>query len=310
MVVLAGLGAVGYARTRPAPGGADAALYVAISRSPVAPPAPAVLPGGSTGTWHSECGRNEAGIHNGDNVVAAPGVAGGAHHVHDYVGNVSTNAFSTDESLAAADTTCRDDDRSSYYWPVLRLPNQPANNAAARSDMADDNHGRILVPDGVLLEFRGNPASDVVAMPRFLRASAGSPHGYSGGGVGAERVQWSCSASRDHVTRRYPRCPAGQLVVRIFDFPSCWNGRTTDSPNHHTHLVYPDGAGTCPAGTFPVPQLHMEISYLVPAGADYTIDSFPQERHSPLADHADFIDVMPDSLMATAVACVNTGEQC
>jgi hypothetical protein len=69
-------------------------------------------PDGTTGTWRVNCGRNEQGIYNSDNLIGSPGVAGGAHHLHDYVGNVSTDAFSTDQSLAAADMTCPDDDRS------------------------------------------------------------------------------------------------------------------------------------------------------------------------------------------------------
>jgi hypothetical protein len=294
-----------------APAGSD---YADIAQVPVAPlpPAPlppAVLPGASTGTWHSDCGRNENGIRNADNVVVSPGRPGGAHHLHDYVGNVSTNAFSTDQSLAAANTTCRNGDRSTYYWPVLRLPEVPGD-AASHADDADGNHGRILVPDSVLLEFRGSLVSNVVGMPQFLRIGTGNAHGYSSGGVNTEHVQWTCSGARDHITNRYPRCAPGQQVVRVFDFPSCWNGLTTDSPSHRLQVVFPNSAGACPADTFPVPQLHMEIAYQVPAGADYTIDAFPEEQHSPLSDHGDFIDVMPDALMATVVGCLNAGRHC
>jgi hypothetical protein len=288
-----------------APAGSD---YADIAQAPVAPLPPAVLPGASTGTWRSDCGRNENGIRNADNVVVSPGQPGGAHHLHDYVGNVSTNAFSTDQSLAAANTTCRNGDRSAYYWPVVRLP-EVTGDAASHRDDADGNHGRILVPDSVLLEFRGSPVSNVVPMPEFLRIGTGNAHGYSSGAY-TEHVQWTCSGARDHITNRYPRCAPGQQVVRVFDFPNCWNGLTTDSVSHRLHVVFPNSAGGCPAGTFPVPQLHMEIAYQVPAGADYTIDTFPEEQHSPLTDHGDFIDVMPDALMATVVDCLNAGRHC
>ncbi|MCU1665095.1 MAG: Secreted protein [Pseudonocardia sp.] len=293
---------------RPGHSGAAPVDYVDISQVAVAPPAPAVQPDGSTGTWRINCGRNEQGIHNSDNVVASPGVAGGAHHFHDYVGNVSTNAFSTDQSLAAAGTTCPDDDRSTYYWPVLR---EPGPGGAAQDDnSADGNMGPILVPASVLLEFRGSPVSSVVEMPRFLRATTGNPHGFSTGGVNTEHVQWTCSGARDRVTKEYPRCAPGQQVVRIFDMPSCWNGTTTDSADHRSHLVFPDSSGACQSGTFPVPQLHMEIAYTVTPKSDYTIDSFPEEQHSPISDHGDFIDVMPDSLMDTVVSCINSGQHC
>ncbi|MDT7725608.1 MAG: hypothetical protein QOI21_2184 [Actinomycetota bacterium] len=302
-------GVVGYRFLTGGHPSGSVAVYVDIAQAPAAPVPPPVLPGASTGTWRSQCGRNELGIRNSDNVVASPGLPGQAHHVHDYVGNVSTNAFSTDETLAAAATTCQDDDRSTYYWPVLRVPDG-TGDVVSPHDVADGNHGRILVPDAVLLEFRGSPVGNVISMPEFLRASTGNAHGYSSGGVNTEHVQWTCSGTRDKVLITYPRCDGGQRTIRILDFPSCWNGLTIDSANHRTHIVFPNSLGACPGGTFPVPQLHMELSYRVPSDVDYTIDTFPEDRHSALADHGDFINVMPESLMSTVVGCLNTGRAC
>ena len=54
----------------------------------------------------------------------------------------------------------------------------------------------------------------------------------------------------------------------------------------------------------------MELSYHAPSDVDYTIDTFPEERHSALADHADFINVMPETLMSTVLGCLNTGRAC
>ncbi|MCI2416901.1 DUF1996 domain-containing protein [Saccharopolyspora sp. K220] len=279
----------------------DPAYFANVTDFPTAPPAPAVRPGGSTGYWRVDCGRNQEGRHNSDNVVISPGMVGGAHHVHDYVGNVSTDAFSTDQSLAAAGTTCGGDDKSTYFWPVMRIPGGTTGPGA---------YGKILVPDAVLIEYRGNPLSDVVPMPRFLRAGTGNPHGYTSGGVGTEHVQWSCSGKREHVGQQYPRCPSGQQVVRVFDFPSCWNGRTTDSADHRSHLVFPGASGACPRGTFPVPRLHVELSYTLPPGVDYAIDTFPEELDSPITDHAFYIDVTSEASMATVVDCVNSGRHC
>jgi hypothetical protein len=47
------------------------------------------------------------------------------------------------------------------------------------------------------------------------------------------------------------------------------------------------------------------VSYDVPRGRSYAIDTFPDRRRSPLTDHAEFIDVMPERLMARAVDCIN-----
>ena len=83
-------------------------------------------PGGSTGVFTVDCGTNGNRKFSPDNPVAQPGIKNGAQHVHDFVGNVSISADSSDESLADADTTCRNGDRSSYFWPVVRI-NRKAN---------------------------------------------------------------------------------------------------------------------------------------------------------------------------------------
>lgn len=288
------------------PTGPAAADFVKIADVSAAAPPVAPESGSSTGIFREDCGRNAQGIRNSDNIIISPGVTGGAHHAHDYVGNVSTNAFSTDASLAAADTTCGDGDRSTYFWPVLLAPGASAGQNSS-------GHGGnlwIQTPQSVLIEFRGSPVSNVVAMPRFLDAFTGNPHGFTEGGAGAEHVQWSCSGDRTRITRQYPLCDEGQQVIRVFDFPSCWNGKALDSPNHKSHLVYPEADGACPSATFPVPQLHIELAYAVPAGARYAIDSFPEELRSPISDHAGFINVMPDQLMTTVAECINSGRQC
>jgi hypothetical protein len=283
--------------------------YVAIGDAPETPAAVPATADGSTGSWREDCGRNERGIRNSDNLVVNPGVVGAAHHLHDYVGNVSTNAFSTDKTLAAAATTCRGGDRSSYYWPVLRVPGSDHSAGAGEHD-AHGNEGQVVPPASVTIEFRGNPVSDVVSMPEFLRTATGNAHGFSQGGKHTDHLQWTCSGARDHVAKDYPRCSDGQQVIRIFDFPSCWNGKSLDSPDHSSHLVFPTGSGACPPATFPVPQLHVEVAYTVPKDADFTVDTFPEDGRSALADHSHFINVMQPALMGRLVACLNEGRRC
>lgn len=293
---------------RPSGPGAD---YTDITSVPVDVHPPAVLPGAAGGSYADRCGEDADGRHlNADNVIADPGQPGGAHHTHAYVGNLSTGAFSTDAGLAAAGTTCLDGDRSTFYWPVLRLPDQPGPDAHAVGGGLDGNVGRILVPASVDVRFLGNPVSQVVPMPRFLRGGVGDAKALTDGATGRAAPHWSCTGYTDRVTRLYPLCPTGSNVLRIFDFPSCWDGRSLDSPSHHTQLVAPDGNGLCPHATFPVPHLRITVGYAVPAGESYALDTFPAQRHSPLTDHADFINVMTEQAQAQVVACLNTGRQC
>ncbi|GAA3445403.1 hypothetical protein Pve01_03510 [Planomonospora venezuelensis] len=229
----------------------------------------------------------------------------GAHHVHDYVGNLSTDAFSTDASLAVAGTTCAFGDRSTYFWPVLR-----DRTVDVDTQDPDGNVGRILTPRVATMQFRGNPVAKVTAMPRFLRVITGDAKAATNGGANA-RAQWTCSGFTDRVlTDKYPLCPRGSLVMRILDFPSCWDGQNTDSANHRTHILFPDGSGACPSGTRPVPQLRMILAYAAPRTPSFALDAFPEQLHNPVTDHADFANVMPDRLMRFAVDCINRGRRC
>jgi hypothetical protein len=281
-----------------APADAD---YVAIERVPRLPPEPPAGPDASTGTFVSPCGVNANGHLNADNVITAPGRPGAAGHGHEYVGNVSTNAYATDASLAGAMTTCANGDMSTYSWPVLR----------DLDDRSEGEHGTRLIPASVLVEFAGSPAGRVVAMPRFLRAVTGNARAVTAGPASpATRAHWGCTGFPDRATRLYPLCPAGQRLVRTFLFPNCWDGRRNDSPTHREHVVFAAPNGVCPHDTFPIPRLRVQVAYAVPAGRSFAIDTAPEQRHSPTTDHADFINVMADRLMARAVACLNGGERC
>jgi hypothetical protein len=265
----------------------------------------------STGTFSVQCGRNEQGQHNSDNVIVAPGVVNGAHHVHDYVGNVSTSGASTNDSLAAAGTTCTDGDQSTYYWPVLRTLGKVGPDANQDGGGKDGNVGKILTAASVQITYKGNPTSKVVAMPRFLRIITGDAKAATNGPANAN-AKWTCTGFENRVTTKYPLCPQGSKLVRLAEFQSCWDGKNTDSANHRSHIVFqlPDGSGRCPKSTVAVPKLTIKLEYNVPPGRSFALDGFPEQLHNPITDHNDFIDVMPDSLMAQAANCINTGQRC
>ncbi|KOT79743.1 hypothetical protein ADK70_29830 [Streptomyces rimosus subsp. pseudoverticillatus] len=267
--------------------------------------------GTASGSFRSECGRNENRHNNPDNLIVAPGVSNGAHHMHDYVGNLATNAFSSDRELAGAGTTCGNGDRSTYYWPVLRLrDNGRERDADAPGGGQDGNVGTILRPAAVSLKFDGNGADKVTAMPPFLRNLTGDAKALTNGPANAN-ASWSCTGFENRqLKNKYPICPRGSNVVRSLAFPNCWDGRNIDSANHRTHVVFPDGNGRCRNGFRAIPRLVQRLTYAVPPNAQYAVDSFPDQLHNPVTDHGDFINVMPQRLMRTAVDCINSGRDC
>ncbi|MFA1547476.1 DUF1996 domain-containing protein [Actinomadura chokoriensis] len=266
----------------------------------------------STGVFASNCGVNEGQAHsNPDNVLAAPGVVNGAHHIHDYVGNLDTNAFSTDETFAAAGTTCTNGDKSAYFWPVVRLRDGQDTSDRAEQSTADGNVGGIVTPSSVKLQFLGNPRGKVTAMPRFIRVATGDAKAVTNGLKNAHAL-WTCSGFENRAfTDKYPLCPRGSRVERVLNFPSCWDGQNTDSANHRDHIVFPDQrTGQCPQGTKAVPQLRITLAYDLPAKPlAFALDSFPESGHDPVTDHGDLINVMDDQLMRQAVNAINKGSR-
>ncbi|MFI2665019.1 DUF1996 domain-containing protein [Micromonospora carbonacea] len=183
--------------------------------------------------------------------------------------------------------------------PNLELPN---------------NTGRIVQPSKVLIEYRGNPGAKVTPMPRFLRALTGDAKPTSRGPANA-RATWTCSGFADRLSDRYPICPDGSQVMRVQDFPGCWDGRNTDSENHRAHLAFADPAtGACPQGFGAIPQLRISIAYDIPRAVQlrgqYALDSFPEENHNPFSDHNDFVNVNSDKQMRRIAACLNEGRRC
>ncbi|MFD8227975.1 DUF1996 domain-containing protein [Streptomyces massasporeus] len=267
----------------------------------------------SKGAFKTRCGVNAEGRHNSDNVIVAPGVGNGAHHTHDYVGAIGVDAFTTDDTLAAAGTTCGNGDRSTYYWPVLRdRSGIEEADADKPGGGAEGNIGRILTPTSASLTFVGSPRGKVVAMPRFLRIITGDAKANANGGANANAA-WSCTGfeNRVQLKDKYPICPAGSELVRTERFQSCWDGRNTDSANHRSHVAFADARGRCPAGFKAVPQLVQRLTYSGLAGStSFAVDSFPESLHKPVTDHGDFINAMPERLMKKAVACINSGRRC
>ncbi|WP_156721970.1 DUF1996 domain-containing protein [Streptomyces apocyni] len=268
--------------------------------------------GASRGTFSTDCGVNANGKFNSDNIIVAPGVSNGAHHMHDYVGNQANDAFASDRDLARGATTCRNQgDRSTYYWPVLRIQNG-ADERDANEDGGgnDQNVGQIQRPAEVELKFVGNPKSRVTAMPRFLRIITGDAKAFTNGDANAN-ASWSCTGFEDRQLKdKYPLCPEGSDVVRTFNFQSCWDGKNTDSANHRTHVAFAQEDGSCPRGFRAIPQLQQRIVYDIPAERNFAVDSFPEQLHKPITDHGDFINVFNKRLMNRMVSCINDGRNC
>lgn len=202
--------------------------------------------------------------------VVSPGAQ--SAHMHDFVGNPSTNANSTYDSMVAATTNCTNGGDTAGYWaPTLISPS-----------------GQPVAPERAIFYYRNRPIGYRVTTtpPPDFRLIAG--------GDGTFPIAyWTCNGESDgsYSTSKssIPNCGSAKIKMHVY-FPSCADGRF-DSPNHRSHVVYGRDNGvtetrfpeTCPA-SHPIKITQLDFRYLYPVtnGTGYRFSS------GETLPHADF----------------------
>jgi hypothetical protein len=234
----------------------------------------------------SVCGFSHRGT---DDPIVYPGHPGISHD-HSFVGNVSTNAFSTLESLRAASTTCkRRGDTAAYWAPTLLVA------------------GAAVPPADAIVYYRRRTDAKLKPFPAGLRIVAGNSHALSPQSILV--TYWDCGDLSD-VPRSssVPACGDADLRLTV-NFPDCWNGKSLDSADHKSHMAYSRGARCGKAHPVPVPAISLLYRYKVPPGArpaDIYLAS-----GSPFSAHADFINAWDQPALANLVSsCLNRYRHC
>ena len=224
-----------------------------------------------------------------DDPIVSPGRPG-ASHDHSFVGNRTTDAFSTYGSLRAGVTSCRRQADTAAYW----VPTLYQGTTA-------------VLPLGATIYYRRGTLAEVNAFPNNLRMIAGDATATSPQG---RRVTfWSCGVmSGIPPSTTVPTCPDGRgsflrLHVR---FPNCWDGANLDSADHKSHLAYAIRRA-CPS-THPVsvPAITQIYRYPTRGGEGFTLASGGQ-----FSAHADFINAWrPRALRRLVDECLNALVHC
>lgn len=230
---------------------------------------------------------------NSDDPIVFPGRPGAAHQ-HDFFGNTSTNAFSTDARLAGKPTTCsRPGDTAAYWTPTLL------------------NNGRRVAPDRVIAYYRTSRIRDIRSIrpyPRGLKMIAGSATASASNPQPTRFVNWNCGDGVNG-TAGVPASCSKPLRLRI-EFPNCWNGRTLDSADHKSHMAYAGVGGVrgCPAShPVPVPALSLNFRWKI-SGPLSGVRLSSGGVHS---GHADFWNSWNQAVLAQLVRdCLNAGRDC
>lgn len=254
-------------------------------------------PGATAGTgtrdafFVSTCGFSHR---SPDDPIVHPRAPGFSHD-HSFVGNVSTDAFSTAASLRRAGTTCIPKaDRAAYWAPTL---------------LAD---GKPVAPLEATIYYRRLTAAPVRPFPPGLRMVAGDSHAVRP--QPASVTFWDCSllkttfygpnggasgAVTPAASSEVPTCPPKAELQLHVRFPECWDGGRLDSRDHRSHMAYAAG-GRCPAG-HPVALPALELVYRYPARATDGAHVVMLSSGGQHSGHADFVNAWDERELARLV---------
>jgi hypothetical protein len=184
-----------------------------------------------------------------DDPIVFPG-AKGASHLHTFVGNDSTDANTTTDSLLKfTASSCQPlEDHSAYWIPSLK------------------ENGNWVEPEQVVVYYGSLEAdpSKTVPMPQGLRMIAGDAKLQVPTPQGSVNAFYCAGGPQDGKERstdgNWPVCDGGTLHFTL-RFPDCWDGTHLDSPTHKGHVAF-GYAGTCPAAfPVPIPAVTFSIAY-------------------------------------------------
>jgi Domain of unknown function (DUF1996) len=186
-----------------------------------------------------------------DDPIVFPGMAG-ASHLHSFLGNDSTDAnTTTDTLLANAGSSCKPGEDHSAYW----IPSLTEN-------------GTVVEPHGVTVYYGSRLADPTatVPFPQGFRMIVGDAKRQVDTPKGAPGQFW-CAGAGGEIGRsadgNWPVCAKTAELTFQLTFPDCWDGVHLDSPDHKSHVGPAGPDGTCASGKFPVaiPSLSFVIGY-------------------------------------------------
>jgi hypothetical protein len=253
--------------------------------------------GDGTGAFRTVCAYSHM---NWDDPLLYPGRKGAAH-LHTFFGNTLTDAFSTASSLRnTGNSTCRGGtvNRSAYWVPSLI-----------------DAEGNPQPPVGASIYYKtgysGIAPKDVRPFPMGLRMLAGNQEATSA----QDSAHWGCSHAYIGHPATIPDCGSGNSVTLAVGFPQCWDGVNLDSPDHRSHMAYPE-KGACPSThPNPIPAITLVIAWLTPPngmkGWRLSSDIYDANLPGGYSAHGDLIEAWdPDIVKAFVENCDNLAVDC
>lgn len=225
-----------------------------------------------------------------DDPIVYPGQPGLSHN-HTFIGNDTTNAFSTLDTLKTGTSSCRRaGDRAAYWVPTLVT--------------AD---GKAIEPRTATVYYRRHTLAPVQAFPPGFRVVAGNSKATAPQGLTV--TSWNCGPQGGVGPQStIPTCPdAGVRGLALHvQFPNCWDGKSLDSPDHQSHMAY-SISGRCPADhPVALPAIQLNLRYPSAGGPGLVLSSGGQ-----FSGHADFFNAWEAQELRRLVnRCLNGLRHC
>lgn len=226
----------------------------------------------------------------------------GSSHLHQFFGNVDTDADPDYDRMLGSNTTCeRSSDTASYWAPALL------------------DAGEVVEPVSMAAYYRPGPDVDpaiVEPYPAGLMMIAGDHMATEPQPI--EVIAWGCGSGprREAMPpdcRPRPSDDDGIAVgearptLRLWiTFPDCWDGQRLTTGAESDHVARSDG-GTCPEShPVPITQLQMAIDFPAVDPAEVSLAS-----GGPETAHADFWNVWEQDALENEVRrCLNRDIVC
>jgi hypothetical protein len=227
---------------------------------------------------------------NNDDPIVFPGQPGLSHD-HTFIGNDTTNAFSTLDTLKGGTSSCRRVGDSAAYWvPTLISAS-----------------GKPILPRTASVYYRRRTLAPVQPFPQGFRLIAGNSKATTAQGL--MTTSWNCGPIAGiPPSSTIPTCPGTgmQGLALHVQFPNCWDGVNLDSPDHRSHMAY-SMRGVCPADKpVALPALQVNIRYPSAGGPGLLLASGGQ-----FSGHADFFNAWNQSVLTQLVnGCLNALRHC
>lgn len=246
-------------------------------------------------------------------------------HLHQVVGGSAFdfNMPNTTDLQSASCSTCGIKENKSNYWSPTLYFQSPVNGTFKR---VNQKPGPLTGSPNAGMVVYYIQIGTVTSFPKGFRMLAGDPYlrSYDSSINDSRSIMFRCLQGTDTNgqgngpdTNGMPttNCPGG--VRSQINFPTCWDGKRLDSPNHKDHVAYANGAsfgnfGTgCPS-THPVtiPLLFFETYWdTAPFANEWRNGKSPfvwsMGDPTGYGYHADYMMGWPEATLKSAMASCN-----